>query len=78
MIDLSAPLPSGDLLKPMLARGELRCIGATTLREYKQHIEKDKTLERRFQQVMIRQPSVEDTISILRSVLVTLVCTALL
>jgi ATP-dependent Clp protease ATP-binding subunit ClpB len=54
------------LLKPLLARGELRCIGATTLKEYKLYIEKDKALERRFQQVFIPQPSVEDTISILR------------
>ena len=50
----------------MLARGELRCIGATTLKEYKQYVEKDKALERRFQQVYVGQPSVEDTISILR------------
>jgi ATP-dependent Clp protease ATP-binding subunit ClpB len=53
-------------LKPLLARGELRCIGATTLKEYKLYIEKDKALERRFQQVFVPQPSVEDTISILR------------
>lgn len=59
-------MDAGNLLKPMLARGELRCIGATTLNEYKQRIEKDKALERRFQQVMVSQPSVEDTISILR------------
>jgi len=59
-------MDAGNLLKPMLARGELRCIGATTLKEYKLHIEKDKALERRFQQVMVSQPSVEDTISILR------------
>ena len=57
---------AGNLLKPMLARGELRCIGATTLDEYRKHIEKDAALERRFQQVYIGQPSVEDTISILR------------
>lgn len=57
---------AGNMLKPMLARGELRCVGATTLNEYRQHIEKDKALERRFQQVMVDQPSVEDTISILR------------
>ena len=56
----------GNLLKPMLARGELHCIGATTLDEYRKHIEKDAALERRFQPVMVRQPSVEDTISILR------------
>jgi ATP-dependent Clp protease ATP-binding subunit ClpB len=59
---------AGNLLKPMLARGELRCIGATTLKEYKQYMEKDKALERRFQQVYIGQPNVEDTISILRGV----------
>jgi ATP-dependent Clp protease ATP-binding subunit ClpB len=59
-------MDAGNLLKPMLARGELRCIGATTLKEYKQYIEKDKALERRFQQVYIGQPTVEDTISILR------------
>lgn len=59
-------MDAGNLLKPMLARGELRCIGATTLKEYKLHIEKDKALERRFQQVMVSQPTVEDTISILR------------
>jgi len=57
---------AGNLLKPMLARGELRCIGATTLDEYRKHIEKDAALERRFQQVYIDQPSVDDTISILR------------
>ena len=56
----------GNLLKPMLARGELHCIGATTLDEYKKHIEKDAALERRFQPVMVDQPTVEDTISILR------------
>ncbi len=59
-------MDAGNLLKPMLARGELRCIGATTLDEYRKHIEKDAALERRFQQVYIDQPSVEDTISILR------------
>lgn len=59
-------MDAGNLLKPLLARGELRCIGATTLKEYKLYIEKDKALERRFQQVMVGQPSVEDTISILR------------
>lgn len=59
-------MDAGNLLKPMLARGELRCIGATTLKEYKLHIEKDKALERRFQQVYVAQPTVEDTISILR------------
>ena len=59
-------MDASNLLKPMLARGELRCIGATTLDEHRQHIEKDPALERRFQQVMVDQPSVEDTISILR------------
>lgn len=59
-------LDAGNILKPMLARGELRCIGATTLKEYKQYMEKDKALERRFQQVYISQPTVLDTISILR------------
>ncbi|NES80085.1 MAG: ATP-dependent chaperone ClpB [Moorea sp. SIO2B7] len=59
-------MDAGNLLKPMLARGELRCIGASTLDEYRKHIEKDAALERRFQQVYVKQPSVEDTISILR------------
>jgi ATP-dependent Clp protease ATP-binding subunit ClpB len=59
-------MDAGNLLKPMLARGELRCIGATTLDEYRQYIEKDAALERRFQQVFVDQPTVEDTISILR------------
>ena len=59
-------MDAGNLLKPKLARGELHCIGATTLDEYRQNIEKDKALERRFQKVMVEQPSVEDTISILR------------
>jgi ATP-dependent Clp protease ATP-binding subunit ClpB len=57
---------AGNMLKPLLARGELRCIGATTLDEYRKHIEKDAALERRFQPVQVDQPSVEDTISILR------------
>src|SRR5207253_146036 len=57
---------AANLLKPPLARGELRCIGATTLDEYRKHVEKDAALERRFQQVMVREPSVEDTIAILR------------
>ncbi|MCD8361315.1 MAG: ATP-dependent chaperone ClpB [Acidaminococcaceae bacterium] len=57
---------AGNILKPMLARGELRCIGATTLNEYRKYIEKDSALERRFQPVMVKQPGVEDTISILR------------
>jgi ATP-dependent Clp protease ATP-binding subunit ClpB len=59
-------MDAGNLLKPMLARGELRCIGASTLDEYRKHIEKDPALERRFQQVYVKQPTVEDTISILR------------
>ncbi|MGF1513402.1 MAG: Clp protease N-terminal domain-containing protein, partial [Elainellaceae cyanobacterium] len=59
-------MDAGNLLKPMLARGELRCIGATTLDEYRKYIEKDAALERRFQQVYIDQPTIEDTISILR------------
>lgn len=59
-------MDAGNLLKPVLARGELHCIGATTLDEYRQHIEKDAALERRFQPVFVDQPSVEDTISILR------------
>ncbi len=59
-------LDAGNMLKPMLARGELHCIGATTLNEYRQYIEKDKALERRFQPVMVDEPTVEDTISILR------------
>jgi ATP-dependent Clp protease ATP-binding subunit ClpB len=59
-------MDASNLLKPMLARGELRCIGATTLDEHRQHIEKDPALERRFQQVLVDQPTVEDTISILR------------
>jgi ATP-dependent Clp protease ATP-binding subunit ClpB len=59
-------MDAGNLLKPMLARGELRCIGATTLDEYRKYIEKDPALERRFQQIYVDQPSVEDTIAILR------------
>ncbi len=59
-------MDAGNLLKPMLARGELHCIGATTLDEYREHVEKDAALERRFQPVFVDQPSVEDTISILR------------
>jgi len=59
-------MDAGNMLKPMLARGELHCIGATTLNEYRQYIEKDAALERRFQPVMVLEPSVEDTISILR------------
>lgn len=59
-------MDAGNMLKPMLARGELHCIGATTLDEYRMYIEKDPALERRFQQVMVREPSIEDTVSILR------------
>lgn len=59
-------MDAGNLLKPMLARGELHCIGATTLNEYRQYIEKDAALERRFQPVMVNEPTVEDTITILR------------
>ncbi len=61
-------MDAGNILKPMLARGELRCIGATTLNEYRKYIEKDTALERRFQPVMVGEPSVEDTISILRGI----------
>ena len=59
-------MDAGNMLKPMLARGELRCIGATTFKEYRQYIEKDAALERRFQRVQVAEPTVEDTISILR------------
>ena len=59
-------MDAGNILKPMLARGELRCVGATTLDEYRQYIEKDSALERRFQPILVEQPTVEDTISILR------------
>ena len=59
-------MDAGQLLKPMLARGELHCVGATTLNEYREYIEKDAALERRFQPVMVDEPTVEDTISILR------------
>lgn len=59
-------MDAGNLLKPMLARGELHCIGATTLDEYRKYIEKDPALERRFQPVMVNEPTVEDTIAILR------------
>ena len=61
-------MDAGNMLKPMLARGELHCIGATTLDEYRQYIEKDQALERRFQPVMVNEPTVEDTISILRGI----------
>ena len=60
-------MDAGQLLKPMLARGELHCVGATTLDEYREYIEKDAALERRFQPVMVDEPTVEDTISILRA-----------
>src|SRR5436305_4014250 len=59
-------MDAGNMLKPMLARGELRMIGATTLDEYRKHIEKDAALERRFQQVYVGEPSVEDSVAILR------------
>ncbi len=59
-------MDAGNMLKPALARGELRCVGATTLDEYRQYIEKDAALERRFQKVLVDEPSVEDTIAILR------------
>ena len=59
-------MDAGNMLKPMLARGELHCIGATTLNEYRKYIEKDAALERRFQPVLVEEPTVEDTISILR------------
>lgn len=59
-------MDAGNMLKPMLARGELHCIGATTLDEHRKYIEKDPALERRFQQVLVQEPNVEDTISILR------------
>ncbi len=61
-------LDAGNMLKPMLARGELHCIGATTLKEYREYIEKDSALERRFQKVLVSEPSVEDTVSILRGI----------
>jgi len=61
-----SPLDAGNMLKPMLARGELRMVGATTLDEYRRHVEKDPALERRFQQVLVGEPSVEDTVGILR------------
>ena len=68
-------MDAGNLLKPMLARGELHCIGATTLDEYRKHIEKDAALERRFQPVLVDQPTVEDTISILRGLRSATRCT---
>jgi len=63
-----SPMDAGNMLKPALARGGLRCIGATTLDEYRKHIEKDKALERRFQPVLVEEPNIEDTISILRGI----------
>jgi ATP-dependent Clp protease ATP-binding subunit ClpA len=62
------PRDAANLLKPMLARGKLRCIGATTLAEYRKYIEKDAAFERRFAQVLVNEPSVADTISILRGI----------
>jgi ATP-dependent Clp protease ATP-binding subunit ClpB len=59
-------MDAANLLKPMLARGELRCIGATTLGEFREHMEKDAAFERRFQQVLVNEPNVQDTIAILR------------
>ncbi|KAK0527171.1 hypothetical protein OC842_004954 [Tilletia horrida] len=64
----SGSMDAANLLKPMLARGKLRCIGATTFNEYRQHIEKDSALERRFQQVLVKEPSVNDTVAILRGI----------
>ena len=61
-------MDAANMLKPMLARGQLRCIGATTLNEYKKHVEKDPAFERRFQQVLVPEPSVVDTVSILRGI----------
>jgi len=61
-------MDAGNILKPMLARGELRCIGATTQDEYREYIEKDKALERRFQRVIVNEPSIEATIVILRGI----------
>jgi ATP-dependent Clp protease ATP-binding subunit ClpB len=62
------PMDAANLFKPMLARGELRCIGATTLAEYRQHVEKDAAFERRFQQVLVAEPSPVDTVNILRGI----------
>ena len=61
-------MDAGNILKPLLARGELHCIGATTLDEYRKYIEKDPALERRFQPVQVNEPTVEDTITILRGI----------
>src|SRR3989449_9892498 len=60
-------MDASNMLKPALARGELRCVGATTLDEYRKHVEKDAAFERRFQPILVREPSVEDTIAILRA-----------
>ena len=61
-------MDAGNMLKPILARGELHCIGATALDEYRRYIEKEKALERRFQPIIVKEPSIEDTISILRGI----------
>ena len=63
---LEGAMDAGNMLKPMLARGEVHCIGATTLNEYRKYIEKDAALERRFQKVLVKEPNVLDTITILR------------
>ena len=63
---LEGAMDAGNMLKPMLARGEVHCIGATTLNEYRKYIEKDAALERRFQKVLVKEPTVLDTITILR------------
>jgi hypothetical protein len=68
-------MDAGNLLKPALARGELHCIGATTLDEYRKHVEKDAALQRRFQPVFVGEPTVEDTISILRGLRKNTSCT---
>ena len=66
ILQTSGAMDAANLLKPMLARGTLKCIGATTLDEYRKYIEKDSAFERRFQQVMVNEPSIEDSVSILR------------
>lgn len=70
-------MDAGNMLKPALARGELHCVGATTLDEYRQYIEKDAALERRFQKVFVAEPSVEDTIAILRGLKSAMNCTTM-
>lgn len=70
-------MDAGNMLKPALARGELHCVGATTLDEYRQYIEKDAALERRFQKVFVAEPSVEDTIAILRGLKNVTNCTTM-